>query len=109
MMAGKPWEPWEDELLLASPRTTESDLELGRHLGRTVTALRQHRNRICRLGRPHERWSLADDAVCREYHLLMMECVARLGRSRSSIAQRARVLAKRDAARRGANRRSSPI
>ena len=93
----KLWEPWEDKLALACPRTSEAYVELAERIGRTPTAVAQRRHRLGPIGRSHERWSPDEDALVLAHYMATLEFRERLGRGYGAIMQRGRLLAKRDA------------
>ena len=83
MPALKRWEPWEDALLRQGERTTAADTALGRRLGRSPKAVRVRRSRIDPLGRPHERWTPAQDEAVTEHYRRFNEFAAASGALRT--------------------------
>ena len=98
MPALKRWEPWEDALVLQSERTTQADTELARKLCRTPTAGRIRRQRVSPLGRPHDRWTPAQDEAVTEHWERFNEFCASIGRTSHHVMECGAYLARRRAA-----------
>ena len=98
MPALKRWEPWEDALLRQGERTTAADTALGRRLGRSPKAVRVRRSRIDPLGRPHERWTPAQDEAVTEHYRRFNEFARSIGRTTHHVMERGAILARRRAA-----------
>lgn len=88
-MTVKPWEPWEDEILLACERTAAGYADVARRVGRTVQAAMCRRCNIDRLGHVRRRWSAADDDVLRRGD---PNEIAKLDRTANAIEIRSRRL-----------------